>query len=144
VHGTTAGLIQSAGVATSLADSGQQWDAPNAWPPLQDIVIEALQSYGGALRPFRCCFFPAFVSHFPNWLTSVNQRWTAFGLPYTPFSVKLLVLRPCVLACVRAALGSQLSFMGFICCRVFLYVEPVSGVLLIATPLPPIANSFLL
>lgn len=28
------------GVPTSLWDSGQQWDYPNAWPPLQHMVIE--------------------------------------------------------------------------------------------------------
>ncbi|KAL3908685.1 MAG: hypothetical protein SGPRY_009703, partial [Prymnesium sp.] len=29
------GLIQPGGVATTLIDSGEQWDFPNAWPPLQ-------------------------------------------------------------------------------------------------------------
>eukprot|EP00057_Strongylocentrotus_purpuratus_P027221 XP_011681695.1 PREDICTED: trehalase [Strongylocentrotus purpuratus] len=31
------------GIPTSLTKSGQQWDYPNAWPPLQDIVIETLR-----------------------------------------------------------------------------------------------------
>ncbi|MBN3307066.1 TREA Trehalase, partial [Amia calva] len=30
------------GVPTSLSDSGQQWDYPNAWPPLQHMIIEGL------------------------------------------------------------------------------------------------------
>uniref|UniRef100_A0A672FUZ6 Trehalase n=1 Tax=Salarias fasciatus TaxID=181472 RepID=A0A672FUZ6_SALFA len=30
------------GVPTSLSDSGQQWDYPNAWPPLQHMLIEGL------------------------------------------------------------------------------------------------------
>ncbi|XP_062329245.1 trehalase [Osmerus eperlanus] len=30
------------GVPTSLQDSGQQWDYPNAWPPLQHMLIEGL------------------------------------------------------------------------------------------------------
>ncbi|XP_037534243.1 trehalase [Nematolebias whitei] len=30
------------GVPTSLRDSGQQWDYPNAWPPLQHMLIEGL------------------------------------------------------------------------------------------------------
>ncbi|XP_006642243.2 trehalase [Lepisosteus oculatus] len=30
------------GLPTSLTDSGQQWDLPNAWPPLQHMVIEGL------------------------------------------------------------------------------------------------------
>ncbi len=35
-----------AGVATSLVQSAQQWDAPNAWPPLQHMVVEALLHAG--------------------------------------------------------------------------------------------------
>ena len=27
------------GVPTSMDDSGQQWDFPNAWPPLQHILV---------------------------------------------------------------------------------------------------------
>uniref|UniRef100_A0AAY4E4K4 Trehalase n=1 Tax=Denticeps clupeoides TaxID=299321 RepID=A0AAY4E4K4_9TELE len=30
------------GVPTSLKDSGQQWDLPNAWPPLQQLLIQGL------------------------------------------------------------------------------------------------------
>ncbi|XP_028429123.1 trehalase [Perca flavescens] len=30
------------GVPTSLRDSGQQWDYPNAWPPLQHMLIRGL------------------------------------------------------------------------------------------------------
>ena len=30
------------GVPTSLEDSGQQWDFPNAWPPLQHILVAGL------------------------------------------------------------------------------------------------------
>ncbi|XP_035009665.2 trehalase [Hippoglossus stenolepis] len=30
------------GVPTSLRDSGQQWDFPNAWPPLQHMLISGL------------------------------------------------------------------------------------------------------
>ncbi|XP_067910253.1 trehalase isoform X2 [Heterodontus francisci] len=30
------------GIPTSLVASGEQWDYPNAWPPLQQIIIEGL------------------------------------------------------------------------------------------------------
>lgn len=33
-----------AGVPTSMTNSTQQWDFPNAWPPLQYWIIEALRS----------------------------------------------------------------------------------------------------
>ncbi|GFR40764.1 hypothetical protein Agub_g1377 [Astrephomene gubernaculifera] len=36
------GLIQGGGLLTSTYPSGQQWDAPNAWPPLVHMAIEAL------------------------------------------------------------------------------------------------------
>lgn len=36
------GLIQSAGVQATTTFTGQQWDAPNAWPPEQDLIIEGL------------------------------------------------------------------------------------------------------
>ncbi|XP_072049491.1 trehalase-like [Amphiura filiformis] len=32
------------GIPTSLLKTGQQWDYPNAWPPLQEMVIQALDS----------------------------------------------------------------------------------------------------
>ncbi|KAF2879000.1 hypothetical protein ILUMI_27182 [Ignelater luminosus] len=34
------------GIPTSLEQTGEQWDFPNAWPPLQDIVIEGLATSG--------------------------------------------------------------------------------------------------
>lgn len=40
------GLLQPGGVATSLYATGQQWDAPNAWPPLVHMVVEGLAASG--------------------------------------------------------------------------------------------------
>ncbi|CAN1299793.1 TRE1 [Linum perenne] len=34
------GLVLAAGIATSLTNSGQQWDYPNGWPPLQHQIVE--------------------------------------------------------------------------------------------------------
>lgn len=34
------GLLQVGGVLTTTFESGQQWDSPNAWPPLQDMLAE--------------------------------------------------------------------------------------------------------
>ena len=34
---------------TSLYDTSQQWDAPNAWAPLQYFMVEALRTYGGSV-----------------------------------------------------------------------------------------------
>ncbi|KAH9625820.1 hypothetical protein KSS87_020474 [Heliosperma pusillum] len=40
------GLVQAAGIATSLTNSGQQWDYPNGWAPMQHLIIEALAKTG--------------------------------------------------------------------------------------------------
>lgn len=32
------------GVPTSLRESGQQWDYPNAWPPLQHMLIDGKEA----------------------------------------------------------------------------------------------------
>ncbi|XP_072049945.1 trehalase-like [Amphiura filiformis] len=32
------------GIPSSLINTGQQWDYPNAWPPIQEMVIQALES----------------------------------------------------------------------------------------------------
>jgi alpha,alpha-trehalase len=39
-------LLDVGGLATTLVTSGQQWDAPNGWAPLQWIAVEGLRSYG--------------------------------------------------------------------------------------------------
>ena len=37
-------MMYLGGIPTSLEHSGEQWDYPNAWPPLQYIVIMALEA----------------------------------------------------------------------------------------------------
>jgi alpha,alpha-trehalase len=39
-------LLQPHGIATTTANTGQQWDAPNGWAPLQWIAIGGLRNYG--------------------------------------------------------------------------------------------------
>ncbi|KAL7140526.1 hypothetical protein ABFS83_09G125200 [Erythranthe nasuta] len=40
------GLVCQAGIATSLTNSGQQWDFPNGWAPLQHMIVEGLVRSG--------------------------------------------------------------------------------------------------
>lgn len=42
----SSGLLGAAGIATSLANSGQQWDFPNGWAPLQHMIVEGLARSG--------------------------------------------------------------------------------------------------
>ena len=39
-------LLWPGGLVTSTVTSGQQWDAPNGWAPLQWLAIEGLNRYG--------------------------------------------------------------------------------------------------
>ncbi|WP_353614275.1 alpha,alpha-trehalase TreA [Mangrovibacter phragmitis] len=38
-------LLKSGGIATTLVRSGQQWDLPNGWAPLQWVAVEGLKNY---------------------------------------------------------------------------------------------------
>ena len=39
-------FLKDGGVVTSLETTGQQWDAPNGWAPLQWMTIQGLENYG--------------------------------------------------------------------------------------------------
>lgn len=41
------GLLQAGGALTTIEKTGQQWDAPNAWAPLQLMLIEGLDGIRG-------------------------------------------------------------------------------------------------
>lgn len=41
-------FLKDGGFATTLIRSGQQWDAPNGWPPLQWLAMEGARRYGRA------------------------------------------------------------------------------------------------
>lgn len=53
-------FLKPGGLATTLVTTGQQWDAPNGWAPLQWIAIEGLRHYG--------------YYHLAN---EIKQRWIA-------------------------------------------------------------------
>jgi alpha,alpha-trehalase len=38
-------LLRAGGIVTTLVESGQQWDAPNGWAPLQWIAVEGFRRY---------------------------------------------------------------------------------------------------
>ncbi len=39
-------LLKPGGIVTTTVNSGQQWDAPNGWAPLQWIAVQAFNDYG--------------------------------------------------------------------------------------------------
>ncbi|CAK7335783.1 unnamed protein product [Dovyalis caffra] len=42
----SSGLVHAFGIATSVINSGQQWDFPNGWAPLQHMIVEGLLRSG--------------------------------------------------------------------------------------------------
>jgi alpha,alpha-trehalase len=55
-------FLRSGGFVTTLIPSGQQWDAPNGWPPLQWLTIEGVRRYGRA-----------------DLADAARERWLALG-----------------------------------------------------------------
>jgi alpha,alpha-trehalase len=39
-------FLRDGGVVTSIYQTGQQWDAPNGWAPLQFVTVTGLMNYG--------------------------------------------------------------------------------------------------
>jgi alpha,alpha-trehalase len=39
-------FLKSGGLVTTFSQTGQQWDAPNGWAPLQWMTFKGLQAYG--------------------------------------------------------------------------------------------------
>lgn len=39
-------FLKKGGLVTTLLDTGQQWDSPNGWAPLQWVAVEGLRKYG--------------------------------------------------------------------------------------------------
>lgn len=63
-------LIGEGGLATTLVDTGQQWDHPNGWAPLQWIAISGLRRYGATAPANR-------IER--GWLATVAREYDASG-----------------------------------------------------------------
>jgi alpha,alpha-trehalase len=63
-------LLKAGGISTSAVVTGQQWDAPNGWAPLQWIAVEGLRSYGfsAQARQIAC-----------RWLENVGRVYAQSG-----------------------------------------------------------------
>ncbi|MGO8975220.1 MAG: alpha,alpha-trehalase TreA [Steroidobacteraceae bacterium] len=63
-------LLKPGGIVTTTIDTGQQWDAPNGWAPLQWIAISGLRSYGNsAMAASIAC----------RWMINVNEVYERTG-----------------------------------------------------------------
>ncbi|RVT44004.1 alpha,alpha-trehalase TreF [Sphingobium algorifonticola] len=65
-----ADLLGPGGLRTTRTDSGQQWDAPNGWAPLQWIAV-------AGLRRYRHNALAADIA--TRWIATVDRNWKATG-----------------------------------------------------------------
>lgn len=80
VAGAARALLSPGGLATTTETSGQQWDAPNGWAPLQWIAIAGLRAYGDSTlaRTLAC-----------RWLVTVNSFYVRSGRLIEKYDVLL-------------------------------------------------------
>ncbi len=71
-------FLRSGGVLTTLIDSGQQWDLPNGWAPLQWITFKGLRNYhfNCSARRLR-----------DNWLHLIEKQYRAKGKMLEKYNV---------------------------------------------------------
>jgi alpha,alpha-trehalase len=63
-------LIKAGGLVTTNVDTGEQWDSPNGWAPLQWIAVSGLRNYGhDALAAAIAC----------RWIANVNEVYAQSG-----------------------------------------------------------------
>jgi alpha,alpha-trehalase len=68
-----AGLLRPGGLATTQVATGQQWDEPNGWAPLQYLAVMGLRRYGEQ-----------------NLAQEIASRWIATNLAYYQRTHKLV------------------------------------------------------
>jgi alpha,alpha-trehalase len=63
-------LLRAGGVVTTPLQTGEQWDAPNGWAPLQWIAVDGLRRYHHeSLAEMIAC----------RWMSGVNEVYRADG-----------------------------------------------------------------
>jgi alpha,alpha-trehalase len=62
-------LLKDGGVVTTPRDTGQQWDAPNGWAPLQWIAVAGARRYDARLAETIAC----------RWMYNVNSVYQQTG-----------------------------------------------------------------
>lgn len=74
------GVLQAGGAATTTTHSSQQWDFPNAWAPLQLMLIEGLEQLGPDSEALELARELASV-----WVDSCLAAWQAKGFMYEKY-----------------------------------------------------------
>ena len=76
----TSTLWGKGGIATSSVDTGQQWDGSNAWPPIQDIIVQGLLY---TEHPRGAVMARELVR---RWVTSNHAAWNESGVMYEKYN----------------------------------------------------------
>jgi alpha,alpha-trehalase len=63
-------LLKPGGFVTTTFTTGQQWDSPNGWPPLEWLTIEGVRRYGRADLADKAA---------SRWLTLIQRTYRATG-----------------------------------------------------------------
>lgn len=74
------GLIKIGGAQTTTLFTGQQWDAPNAWAPAQDIMIEGLLHVNNAEAHELARELAK------SWIRTSHTAWKHTGLMYEKYN----------------------------------------------------------
>lgn len=72
-------LLRSGGLLTTLNQTGQQWDAPNGWAPLQWIAVAGLRRYG---------FAELAATIAKRWVAMVDRHYRATGVLLEKYDVE--------------------------------------------------------
>lgn len=88
-------LLRTGGLITSLCDSGEQWDAPNGWAPLQWIAVMGLHQYSETTLANE-------ISQ--RWLAMVSAHFDASGQLFEKYDV---------VACTAGSGGEYATETGF-------------------------------
>lgn len=75
-------LVAPGGLRTTLTATGQQWDRPNGWAPLQWIAVAGLRRYGETALACRIA---------RSWLETVKHEYAASGRLLEKYNVEARV-----------------------------------------------------
>jgi len=78
-------LMKTGGIVTTTNNTGEQWDAPNGWAPLQWIVIQGLRNYGHNDLAFELT---------RRWLSLCENVYNDTGKLYEKYNVEDIKSKP--------------------------------------------------
>jgi alpha,alpha-trehalase len=72
-------LLKAGGIVTTTIDTGQQWDAPNGWAPLQWIAVRGLARYGDDALAHEIA---------TRWIATVRRVYADTGTMFEKYDVE--------------------------------------------------------